>query len=305
MKLIFLGTSAGRPTLVRNVTSIALLLPEPGSRFWLFDAGEGTQHQLLRTKLKLNKMERIFITHMHGDHTYGLPGILGSRTYYDGAGKLEIYGPPGIRSYLENVIERSELHLNYELEILEVEEGRLPMEDDRFAVDTAELQHRVRCFGYRITERPRPGQLDLTKLAELGVQPGPMYGKLKLGHDVTLPSGSKIRSADVVGAPAPGRVITILGDTSPCESAVRLAEGADLLVHEATFDAGLEEKAIAYGHSTIAQAAETAAAAGAKRLAVTHISARYSDEDVKRFVEEHRSIHPDIVAASDYLELPI
>lgn len=305
MKLIFLGTSAGRPTLVRNVTSIALLLPEPHHRFWLFDAGEGTQHQLLRTKLKLNKLEKIFITHMHGDHTYGLSGLLGSRTYYEGAGRLEIYGPPGIRSYLENVIERSELHLNYELEIREVEEGRLPIEDDRLTVETAELHHRIRCFGYRISERPRPGQLDLEKLAQLGAPPGPLYGKLKIGEDVLLPDGRTIRSADVVGEPAPGRVVTILGDTSPCETAVRLAEGADLLVHEATFDAGLEEKAIAYGHSTIAQAAETASQAKAKRLAVTHFSARYSEEDAERFAAENRSIHPDIVAASDFMELQI
>ncbi|CAM3924715.1 ribonuclease Z [Cohnella lubricantis] len=304
MKLLFLGTSAGRPTLVRNVTSIALQLPDPHHRFWLFDVGEGTQHQLLRTKLKLNRLERIFITHMHGDHTYGLPGLLGSRTYYDGAGRLQIFGPPGIRSFIDHAMAASQLHLNYDLEITEVEEGRLPLEDDLFTVETAELHHRIRCFGYRISERPRPGRLDLAKLAQLGVPPGPLYGKLKLGEDIVLPSGETIRSVDVVGAPVPGRILTILGDTAPCEAAVRLAEDADLLVHEATFNAGLEEKAVAYGHSTIAQAAETAAQAKAKRLAVTHFSARYSEEDVERFAAENQSIFPNIVAARDYLELP-
>lgn len=305
MKLLFLGTSAGRPTLDRNVTSVALLLPDAQGRFWLFDAGEGTQHQLLRTKLKLNKLERIFITHMHGDHLYGLPGLLSSRTFNEGACSLKLYGPPGIRAYIECILERSELHLNYDLEIIEVEEGRLPLEDDRWTVETAELQHRTRSFGYRVAERPRPGSLDLKKLAELGVPPGPLYGRLKRGEDAALPDGRTIRSADVVGPPVPGRIVTILGDTAPCDSAVRLAADADLLVHEATFDAGLEDKAIAYGHSTIAQAAQTAADARAKRLAVTHFSARYSEEDVDRFAEENRSIFPDIVAAKDFLELSI
>lgn len=305
MDICFLGTSAGRPTLARNVTSIALLLPDPGRGFWLFDAGEGTQHRLLQAKLKLNKLERIFITHMHGDHLYGLPGLLSSRTFFDGAGRLELCGPPGLRDYVEAAMTHSGLHLNYELTISEAAEGPVVENDPDYTVEAAELRHRIRCFGYRVAERPKPGKLDLAALARLGVPPGPAYGKLKRGEDLELPDGRKVRAADVIGPPAHGRIVTILGDTSPCDAAIRLARDADLLVHEATFAPGLEEKAIAYGHSTMTQAAEAAARACARRLAVTHFSARYSEEEVERLVDEARGTFPEMIAARDGLALHV
>ncbi|SFB44564.1 ribonuclease Z [Cohnella sp. OV330] len=305
MKLLFLGTSAGRPTAHRNVTSIALVFPEDQNRFWLFDAGEGTQHQLLKSKLKLGKLNRIFITHMHGDHVYGLPGILSSRTYYEGAGKLEIYGPPGLRAYVDSVLQYSEAHLNYELEIHELEGDGEAFDDGRFRIETGELAHRVRSFGYRIEEHPRSGQLDLAYLASRGAAPGPLYGKLKRGEDIVLPDGSVIRAADAVGPCSKGRIVTILGDTVKCDRAARLAKDADLLVHEATFGIGLEEKAALYGHSTFLQAAETAAAAGAKRLVVSHISARYADEDVEALIGHAGAVFPNIEAAYDFKEVCI
>jgi ribonuclease Z len=305
LKLIFLGTSAGRPTLHRNVTSIALLLPHAHGRFWLFDAGEGTQHQLQRAKLKLSKLERIFITHMHGDHVYGLPGLLSSRTFHDGAGKLRLYGPPGLKGFIEGAMRYSELHLNYELDVTEIEPGPIALDDGSCTVEAGELSHRVRVFGYRVTEAPRPGPLLTSLLAERGVEPGPLYGRLKRGEDVELPDGRKILASEALGPATEGRVVTILGDTSPCEEAVRLAAHADLLVHESTFGAGLEEKAASYGHSTILQAAKTAERAQARRLAVTHFSARYDDEAVARLVADGQSIFPDIVAAGDFLELDV
>lgn len=301
MQLTFLGTSAGRPTRTRNVTSVALALPEPHCGFWLFDAGEGTQHRLLGSKLKLNKMERIFVTHMHGDHIYGLPGLLSSRGYFEGAGPLAIYGPPGIRAYLNGIFELSGVHLGYSLEIIEISEGTV-VEDDRFIVEAAELQHRLPCFGYRVTERPQSGQLNLPRLAELGVRPGPLFGKLKRGESVTLEDGRVIDPGEVVGQAQPGRVVTILGDTRPCDNAVQLARRADLLVHEATFAAGLEEKAAAYGHSTFAQAAEIARDAEAKRLVVTHFSSRYDDEEVAAHVRQAREIFPEIEPAGDFAD---
>ncbi|MBB6733684.1 ribonuclease Z [Cohnella zeiphila] len=305
MKLIFLGTGAGRPTLRRNVTSIALLLPQAGGRFWLFDAGEGTQHQLQRAKLKLSRLDRIFITHLHGDHLYGLPGLISSRTFHEGSGKLRLYGPPGLRGFVECALTQSELHLDYELEIHEIEPGPIALDDERFAVEAGELQHRVRVFGYRVTEAPRPGSLNSAWLAENGVEPGPLYGKLKRGEDVELPDGRKVLASEAVGPGAEGRIVTILGDTRPCEEAVRLAKNADLLVHEATFGAGMEEKAASYGHSTVLQAAETASRARARRLAVTHFSARYDDEAIDRLAADGRAIFPDILAAADFLELEI
>ncbi|RKP58094.1 ribonuclease Z [Cohnella endophytica] len=304
MQILFLGTSAGRPTKERNVTSIALSVHGHFNRFWLFDAGEGTQHRLLETKLKLNKLERIFITHLHGDHLYGLPGLLCSRSYFDGAGPLQIYGPTGIRDYIESAFRHSSAHLDYELEVTEIEAGRI-IDEPEYQVEVAELDHRILSFGYRIVESPQSGKLDTGKLARLGVQPGPLYGKLKNGEDVTLPTGQMIHSAEVVGPTSPGRIVTILGDTRPCANADSLARVADLLVHEATFAGGMEEKANEYGHSTIIQAAQCASNAQAKKLVVTHFSSRFGEEDVARLVEDASSVFPDTVAAYDYLEVDV
>jgi ribonuclease Z len=302
LQLIFLGTGAGRPTKTRNVSSIALLLPEPQNGFWLFDVGEATQHRLLETKLKLNKLERIFITHLHGDHIYGLPGLLSSRSFYDGASKLQLFGPPGLRAYIDCVFQKSGVHLSFELEIIEIEVGQI-FADSRLTVEAAELDHRICCFGYRIVERPRPGKLDLALLTRYGVQPGPLYGKLKNGEDVTLLGGQIIRSSEAVGPPTKGRIVTILGDTRPCEHSNRLAKSADLLVHEATFAAGMEEKAAAYGHSTVLQAAQAAARADAKRLVVTHFSARFDDNEVAMLVADAKTVFPNTEAAYDYFKL--
>ncbi|MBP3963394.1 ribonuclease Z [Paenibacillus lignilyticus] len=304
MQLTFLGTSAGRPTKTRNVTSIAFCLPEPHCGFWLFDTGEGTQHRLLHGGLKLNKLERIFITHLHGDHLYGLPGLLSSRTYFEGAGPLQIFGPAGLKEYLNVIFQHSGVHLGYELEVIEVSAGEVAA-DDRFVVEAAELDHRLPCFGYRITERPQQGQLNLGRLAELGVRPGPLYGKLKRGESITLEDGRTISSSHVVGPQLPGRIVTILGDTTPCQNAIVLAKDADLLVHEATFAGGMEEKAAAYGHSTIRQAAEIAAEAGVKRLVVTHFSSRFDDEAVAELVKDARTIFPYTDAAFDYAEFQV
>ncbi len=304
MQLTFLGTGAGRPSKSRNVTSIALSVDEPQNGFWLFDVGEATQHRLMESKLKLNKLDKIFITHLHGDHLYGLPGLLSSRTYFEGAGKLQLYGPPGIQAFIECVFDCSGAHLNYELEIIEIGEGLL-FENYKYLVTCAELTHRVPCFGYRIVEQPQPGALDLQKLTQIGVPLGPLYGKLKRGEDITLPSGQSIRSRDVVGPSAIGRIVTILGDTSPNENAVALGENADVLVHEATFATGMEEKASDYGHSTFGQAAQIAAKANAKRLVLTHFSSRYDAEDVARMVDEVKSAFVNVAAAHDGMQLDI
>ncbi|THF79520.1 ribonuclease Z [Cohnella fermenti] len=306
MKLILLGTGAGRPTLERNVTSIALQFPERRNRFWLFDAGEGTQHQLLgRKELKLSKLEAVFITHLHGDHLYGLPGLLTSRSFIEGAGKLTVYGPAGISAYLEGIFAASEVRLDYELEIVELEDERTELDAGFCRIVAMELDHRIRCLGYRIVESPRCGALDTEKLARLGLPPGPEYGLLKRGESVTLADGTTVRPGDVLADPTPGATVTILGDTAPCGNAFELGREADLLVHEATFAAGLEEKAAAYGHSTIAQACGIALKSEAKRLVVTHFSARYAKEDVRRMVEEARSIFPEVYAAHDGAEFDV
>ncbi|WP_239618566.1 ribonuclease Z [Cohnella mopanensis] len=296
MEIWFLGTSAGMPIAGRNVTSIALRMPQNRGTFWLFDCGEGTQHQLLRTPFRLSRLEKLFITHLHGDHLFGLPGLLSSRASLGGTDPLELYGPPGLREFTESALRITGTHLGYPLHIHEIGEGTI-FKDDAFIVEAALLDHRIDCFGYRITELPHSGALDTKLLAEMGVSPGPVYGKLKSGVDVELEDGRTIRSADVIGEPLAGRVVVVLGDTKPCDNAVELARDADLLVHEATFAHELAEKAEEYGHSTARQAAETARSAGARKLLITHFSSRYKPEDLANLEAEARKVFAETDAA--------
>ncbi|MFS0727991.1 ribonuclease Z [Paenibacillus sp. 1P07SE] len=304
MELWFLGTGAGRPVKDRNVTSIALRMPEDRGTFWLFDSGEGSQHQLMKTPLKLSRLEHIFITHMHGDHTFGLPGILCSRAFLGGTEPLKLFGPKGLKEWVELTLGMTASHLSYEIEYYEVTEGKV-FEDDSFIVEAAPMQHRVECYGYRIVEKPRCGRLKVELLREWGVTPGPDYGKLKQGGSLTLPDGRLVRSKDVTEPPLPGRIIAILGDTSPCPAVGVLAKDADVLVHEATFVAAMTDKAVEYGHSTTHQAAQAARDAGVRQLVLTHFSTRYNDEEVQYCASEAAEIHTPVLAPRDLTMLPV
>ncbi|WP_238192142.1 ribonuclease Z [Paenibacillus sp. L3-i20] len=300
MKLWFLGTGAGRPNKHRNVTAMALQLPEPLNGWWLFDAGEATQHQIMKTPLKLNKLELIFITHLHGDHLYGLPGLLSSRSFDGGVTPVTIYGPHGIKMYIETIFDLTGTTLDYELIYKEIDESAATIyESDKLVVEARSLEHRIPCFGYRVTEQDSPGKLRVDKLRELGIEAGPLYGKLKGGEPVTLQCGAIIQPEDVTDGVLQGRVVTILGDTTPCESAILLAQSADVLVHEATFSAGNEEKAHEYGHSTTVEAADAASKAGAHMLVMTHFSGRYSNEQLELLEEEAKKVFPNTIAALD------
>jgi len=306
MKLWFLGTGAGRPAKHRNVTAVAFQLPEPSSNWWLFDAGEATQHRLMEVPLKLSKLEAVFITHLHGDHLYGLPGLLSTRSFEGGETPLTLYGPAGLKQYIDTVFAISGTTLDYEIIIKEIEEPEeIVFSNDRFTVKAGLLEHRVPCYGYRIIEHDQLGSLLVQRLKELGVAEGPLYGRIKKGHAITLEDGRVIRPEEVIGRPKRGRIVTILGDTSPCLRAVELAEKADVLVHEATFEAGLEEKAHAYGHSTTAEAGEAAQKAGVKQLVLTHFSGRYSNEELSNLVQEAKKRHPDVLAARDFMVIVI
>ncbi|RJX37742.1 ribonuclease Z [Paenibacillus pinisoli] len=301
MKMWFLGTGAGRPNKHRNVTAIALQLPEPDTGWWLFDCGEATQHQLMHVPLKLSKLEKIFITHLHGDHLYGLPGLLSSRSFDGGVTPLTMYGPTGLKAYIDTVFSLTATALDYELVIHELEEEQASIYTDaRFRVEAGPLVHRVPCLGYRVEERDMPGPLMADKLRGLGVKSGPLFGKLKSGQPITLEDGTIITPADVTDGVLRGRIVTVLGDTSPCEMADTLGRHADLIVHEATFAAGLEEKAHEFGHCTTIEAAQTALRAGAKKVALTHFSGRYSNEDLGKLVDEAAAVFPDVIAATDF-----
>ncbi|MGM1044692.1 ribonuclease Z [Paenibacillus uliginis N3/975] len=305
MELYFLGTNAGVPTLQRNVTSIALRLLEERRSMWLFDCGEGTQHQILRSPLKMTRLEKIFITHLHGDHIFGLPGLLSSRSAQGATSPVTIYGPKGIKAYIETSLDISQSRVNYSLEVVEHSGGVL-FEDDGFRVESALLEHRAESFGYRITEKDRPGNLDLERLESYGLKPGPLYGRLKRGESVQTPDGQEVHAADVLLAPKKGRIVTILGDTRPCANIVPLAKGSDLLVHEATFMHELQDIANEYYHSTALQAAEAASEAGVKELMLTHFSSRYKDtEHLQPLLDEAKQVFPNTRLAEDFGLYPV
>ncbi|EKN69701.1 ribonuclease Z [Neobacillus bataviensis LMG 21833] len=304
MDIFFLGTGAGMPAKLRNVTSIALKLLEERGAVWLVDAGEATQHQILHTSIKPRRIEKIFITHLHGDHIYGLPGLLSSRSFQGGESEVTVYGPKGIKEYIHVSLSLSQTYLKYQLTVIEIEEGII-FEDEQFIVETRLLEHGIPSYGYRIVEKDRPGTLLADKLMEAGVQPGPIFRKIKNGETVTLEDGRVIEPGEFLGPVQKGRIITILGDTRYCENALLLAKNADLLIHEATFSKGEEKLAYDYFHSTTHQAADIALRAGSKQLCLTHISSRYDRNDWRELVKEAKEIFSNTEIAEDFKEITI
>lgn len=301
MEITFLGTSSGVPTRSRNVSSVALRLPQR-AEVWLLDCGEGTQHQLQRSDLKSSQIRRIFITHMHGDHTFGLMGLIASCGLAGSGQPIDIYGPEGLKEYLQTTAKYSYINFGSRLTIHTVKPG-LVYEDDEFRVSCQLLKHRVPAHGYRITEKDRPGMFNIDKARALGIPSGPIYGKLKQGQVVTLDDGRKINGKDLCGQPEIGRKVVYCTDTVFCDAAIELAQNADVLIHEATFAHQDAEMAFEKMHSTSTMAAQVALLAGVKKLILTHFSPRYAFgnpiqlDDLK---QEARAIFPNTKLAYDF-----
>jgi len=300
MRVIFLGTSSGTPTLARSLPSVVL---QRGSEVILFDCGEGAQLQFRRAGLRPGRLSRVFISHLHGDHVLGLPGFLMSLQLTGRASPLEVHGPPGIRGFITGVLEMVQAQVAFPLEILEHDGDGVAARAAGYTVEFRALDHRVPCLGYALVEDATPGTLDVARARRLGVPDGQPMGRLKGGQPVTLADGTVVRPSQVVAPARPGLRVAYCTDTRPCEAAVILASGADLLIHEATFGSERAEDAHAKGHSTARDAAEIAAGAGARRLALTHISPRYSDPEP--LLVEAREVFPSAVVAADLLVLDV
>ncbi|GAP02725.1 ribonuclease Z [Fructobacillus pseudoficulneus] len=303
MELEFLGTGSGQPSKFRNVASIALKLLDERNAVWLFDVGEATQHQILQTTIRPRKIEKIFISHLHGDHIFGLPGLLSSRSF-QGADKnepLTIYGPKGLKSFVTAALRVSETHLTYPVHFVELEAGTI-FEDETFKVVAAPLKHRIEAWGFRVEEKAHPGELLIDKVRADEIPAGPVYGRLKAGETVTLDDGRVVNGQDYLGPAQPGRVVTFIYDTLPNDQTADLARYADVLVHESTYGQSREEVKLAraHGHSTSRDAAKIAAENNVQRLVLTHISARYIGPLLKRFITDVKNIFPNTYVARDF-----
>ena len=299
MQLYFLGTGAGSPSRQRNVTSVILDLQAEQHGLWLFDCGEASQHQMLKGPYSPRRLEKIFISHLHGDHLFGLPGMLDSRSMQGATTPLTVYGPPGLREYIDASLRLSYSHLIYPLEILEIERDATLFDDSAFHVECRYLRHTVPSLGFRIREHDLPGTLDAGALTAAGIPPGPLYARLKNAESVMLDDGRLLNGADFLSPPRPGRVVAIMGDTAFCSAAVELARAADVLVHEATFaDADLAA-AQQFGHSRASDAARVAADAHVGQLIITHLSARYRAEALPMLLAEARALFPATSMAAD------
>ncbi|MHA6259561.1 ribonuclease Z [Sporosarcina sp. CAU 1771] len=299
MELEFLGTGAGMPSKSRNTSAVVLNLSAEGEGLWLFDCGEATQHQILHTSLKPRKIGKVFITHLHGDHIFGLPGLIGSRSFLGGNDRLDIYGPQGIEEWLLTTLRITKTHLNYELKIHEIGEG-VVFENENFCVFAKELKHVIPCLGFRVEQKPLQGKLLIDRAVALGVPKGPLLKKLKDGEDVQISDGQLVKSSDVTGPPQEGFTVTILGDTRYCTNAVELAKDANILVHEATFDAETGDLAKEFGHSTISDAALTAKEANVNVLIANHISARFMPSDLVRLKAQGEELFSSVYIAEDF-----
>ncbi|ASN05350.1 ribonuclease Z [Virgibacillus necropolis] len=304
MELIFLGTGSGVPSKERNVSSLALTLLQEQNSIWLFDCGEATQHQILRTSIKPRKINKIFISHLHGDHLFGLPGLLSSRSFQGGDDLLTIYGPKGIKEYVETSLQLSGTHLTYSLEFVELSEGKL-FEDEAFKVYCKKLHHGIPSYGFRIEEKDKLGELLVEKLKEKGISPGPIYQQIKNQETTVLPNGESVARVDFLGPDKKGRVISILGDTRYTENNSEFVSGSDVLVHEATFNHESEQLAEQYFHSTTTQAASLAKHSSVRKLVLTHISSRYQKKHYHDLIHEAKAIFPVTELAHDFFVMDI
>lgn len=298
----FLGTAASVPTTKRSLPAVLI---QRGNEQLLFDCGEGAQRQMITAKAGFHKKLKVFISHMHGDHVLGLPGLLQTMALMNRQKKVDVYGPEGIARFLEGAREALQFALTFPVEIHEIQTAGVVCVEKEYVIEAVWADHSVPSLVYAFVEKLRAGKFYPDKARALGVPEGELWSKLQHGEQVVLPNGVVVRSEHVSGALRRGRKIVYSGDTKPFKGFARFAAGADLVIHEATLDDSLTEKAAEDGHSTPSQAAESAAKAKAKKLVLTHISARYADESV--LLVQAQKFFGNVVVAKDFmrLELPL
>jgi len=298
MQVLFLGTSGSWPTPKRNVSAVAV---KRGPEVVLFDCGEGTQRQFMLSPMSYMQVSRIFITHFHGDHFLGIPGLVQSMTMNDRQAPLEMYGPRGMKDLVHRLLTLGHFKAGFDTPVREMSGGDA-IDFGEYGVRALEAVHTVPALSYALEEKVRAGRFDLERAKSLGIPEGPLYRRLQEGRPVEH-GGTTFTPDMVLGPPRRGRKIVYTGDTMPSEALVTFARGADLLIHDATAESSLEEKANRYGHSTARQAAVVAKDAAVRTLALTHVSPRY--EDGASILADATPVFPNTVLAEDFLQLEV
>ena len=300
LRVTFLGTASSRPTVSRNVSSLAI---QREGAFFLFDCGEGTQRQMMRYGVGFG-VEEIFITHLHADHYLGVTGLLRTLSLQGRREPMSLWGPPGSRSTLRALVRLGGDRHTFPVRVREASPGT-PLEYDGFSLHPFSTEHTAASVGFALVEESRLGRFDVARARELGVPEGPLFGRLHRGETVVTEDGRTVAPEEVVGPPRSGRRLVYTGDTRPCPATVEAARSADLLVHEATFDEAERTRARDTGHSTAREAAEVAAEAEVRQLVLTHLSARYSEQPHLLRSEAEKVFRPVRVARDgDVLEVP-
>ena len=298
MRVVFLGTSGSMPTPERSSSSVSIKM---GRGVVLLDCGEGTQRQMVAAHIGFSRVKLIFVTHLHGDHVLGVPGLLQSMTLQRREEPLAVYGPRGLHAFLQGV--SSTLGgPGFPVAVHEICEPGIVHEGKGFSVEACRSEHRLESWSYALLESPRPGKFYPDRAKALSVPKGASWKRLQDGEKVEV-EGRIVESLDVSDPPRRGRKLVYSGDTKPSENVLKLAVDADLLIHEATFGDELVDRAAEDGHSTASQAADVASKANVKKLILTHISSRYGD--VSLLLAAARVIFPNTVIAMDLLEVEV
>jgi ribonuclease Z len=299
LSIIFLGTGGSWPTVKRNVSSIAI---KRGGEILLFDCGEGTQRQIQKSNASYMQISKIFISHFHGDHFLGLPGLIQTMQLNDRKKPLFIYGPKGIIKLVSNLLKLGYFKPEFKIITNELKNNEI-LEFDEYKIKIINGEHGVETLCYCFEEKIRPGKFDKKKALKLGIPEGPLFSKIQNGKTIVLKDGKKIKSEQILGPPRKGRKIVISGDTKPIKKMIDFSKYADILIHDSTFDSEFEKLANDYGHSTSSQSAIIAKKAEVDKLFLTHISPRYIENN--SIEKEARKIFKKSFVAKDFQEVEI
>lgn len=299
LKIIILGTSGGIPTVERNLPAIAI---KKDREIILFDCAESTQRQMGKAKLSVSRISKIFVTHLHGDHIMGIPGILQTLSLLNRNKPLYLFGPNGLMDFITAIKKTVEFTLTFDIYVKEAAEGVI-YETNDYYIECVKTRHTNSSFAYAFVEKDRPGKFHPNKALALRIPMGPLWKKLQQGETIILSEGRKIEPSEVADPPKPGRKIVYSGDTAPCESVKKISKNATLLIHESTYGDDLEEKAFETNHSSASQAAKIAEESSVQKLLLTHISQRYSNP--KELLEQAQKIFQNTIIAEDLMEITL